>query len=786
MSSLFGKSATVPTQPKALGMSANRTSSHERAKVLPYFCGTMRMPINWLDEAWDQKTVEVHDSESGKGGGKAGNSTVSGYDYYASLAGAFCLGAVDRIEQIWFDDEMVWSGPVSRSGDSTTITIEDRGNVTIYWGTSTQPTDGMLGPRGHPAYRNICYVVFDQLYFGRDRTNAPNVEVVLFRAPVAPGLLTNPVLNDIDANPVHFAVEMMTAWYGLALPVSYLDLTQLDTAAAQLEAENNGLSPFITEQMDAKTFLQKLCEYIDAILDFRNSNLLQIVLMRNPPADTSTLPLIGEYDLTELPKLKPTAWNETKNEFVVSFTNRDQYHYPDSETWRDIANMAIVGEPITDQLDRPWIGYRDLALRYALNYGRLNAVPTVSGTLSVRKSFIYGNGGLQAFKPGGFVKLTYQDYGFDLALRVTNIRWPEDRSQLVELDVFTDQYADAITEYTPDDIPESESSELDITPATLLKIVEIPASLRGDKLPRNPHILPLVGRPNQYCTLFRVYSSEHGGAYRNIGQDTVFARVGTLAQDYPLTSFSLDLSATGMLLNVEGIDIDFPSADDTGFARGDLLIFVDDEIMCYETATVVSPTQVRLTNIAKGQHDTLMSAHTTGATVFVVQSALVHSMSHRSFAVNDSISFKVAPSTGQFQVPLSEIDPIVMQLTGRSVAPSSPMNITANGNGINPTFTSGSNVAIAWTQTSFTRPHFWECWDEHVQLRTIYRIDISDSRLTLRSTRTPIYAGTWTYTSAMRLADFGGVEPASFIVRVFSRVRGVQSHQYLELTVTKA
>jgi len=786
MSSLFGKSHPTPKEPKPLGMSALRTSSHERAKALPYFCGLMRMPINWLDECWDQKTVEIHDSQSGKGGGKAGNSTVSGYDYYASLAGAFCLGAVDQIKEIWFDDEKVWDGTVSRFGDSTTITIEDRGNMQIYWGTATQSIDSLLGPRGHPAYRGICYAVFDQLYFGRDRTNAPNVEVVLYRAPVAPGLTTSPVIGGADANPIHFAVEMMTAWYGMAIPNAYLDLAQLDAAAVQCAADNIGLSPFITEQMDTKTFLQKVCEYIDAVPNFRNANLLQLVPMRNPPADVSTLPTLGEYDLTELPKLLSTAWNESKNEFWVSFTNRDQYFYTDSEIWRDLANLAIVGEPITEQKDMPWITYRDLALRYASNYGRLNSVPSLKGTLVVRKSSLYGLGGLQKFAPGNFIRLTYQDYGFDLVMRVTAMRWPEDRAQTVEIDVFTDQYGDAITEYTPEAIPENESNEIDVVPATLLRIIEVPAALRGNRLPNHPHVLPLLARPNQYSTLYRVYSSERGGPYRKVGQNTVFCRVGTLAADYLTNGFSVDPGATGMVLNIAGTDTDFLSTTDNGYERGDLLIFLDDEILTYETATYITPSQVRLTNIARGQYDTLMANHYAGATAYIVQSELVHTISHRTYAVGDTISFKIAPSTGKYQVPLNEVTPIVITLTGKSIAPRSPTNLLANGVGIAPTYSSGSNVVISWQPTDFFRPEFWQCWDEHIQLRTIYRVAIYDNTFShlKRRSRTPIYSGSWTYTSAQRLADFGGSEPRSFGVRVVARLRGVPSNQYLQMTVT--
>jgi hypothetical protein len=39
------------------------------------------------------------------------------------------------------------------------------------------------GTVDHPAYRGQAYLVFDQLFFGQNRTNAPHIEVVAARWP---------------------------------------------------------------------------------------------------------------------------------------------------------------------------------------------------------------------------------------------------------------------------------------------------------------------------------------------------------------------------------------------------------------------------------------------------------------------------------------------------------------------------------------------------------------------------------------------------------------------------
>ncbi len=81
-----------------------------------------------------------------------------------------------------------------------TINIPKRGNLTIYWGTETQTAPAALAAAGHPPYRGQCFLYFQQLYFGRDKTSAPNVEVVLKRQPQTGELLA--VESELDGDTV--------------------------------------------------------------------------------------------------------------------------------------------------------------------------------------------------------------------------------------------------------------------------------------------------------------------------------------------------------------------------------------------------------------------------------------------------------------------------------------------------------------------------------------------------------------------------------------------------------
>jgi hypothetical protein len=215
----------TPQEP--LGVDPKRTNTNEQGRPLPYFAGIAKLGVTWISEPWDVRSKPIKKKVGKK------KETV-GFNYYARAAAIVCHGPVDGLDEILFDDDVVWTGPVSRgTSDSTAITVPDRGTITIYWGTATQPLDANLAASGvtHPAYRRQCYVVVD-LFLGANKTSMPNMEFVLRRAPVVPWLAGSALIGQ-DANPVAVFAELWSSEvFGLGLPASHLDQTGLGTVAA--------------------------------------------------------------------------------------------------------------------------------------------------------------------------------------------------------------------------------------------------------------------------------------------------------------------------------------------------------------------------------------------------------------------------------------------------------------------------------------------------------------------------------------------------------------------------
>jgi hypothetical protein len=168
-----------------------------QTRPVPNFAGIARLGVTFISEVFNVKSRKIT-MRVGK------SKETVGWNYYASFAALIAHGPLDRIDSIWMDDDLVWEGPLSCGAeDYVDLTIEARGNVRLYWGTETQGQDPLLATSGtvHPAYRGQAYLVFDQLFFGRDRTNAPNIEVLVARWPNAPWLPTPNSIED-DVNPV--------------------------------------------------------------------------------------------------------------------------------------------------------------------------------------------------------------------------------------------------------------------------------------------------------------------------------------------------------------------------------------------------------------------------------------------------------------------------------------------------------------------------------------------------------------------------------------------------------
>jgi hypothetical protein len=150
----------------------NLTTSTEGAPVTR-IDGTIRVGGQLI---WATKFKQTSGTTGGKGALLGGQTT---YSYSISFAIGLCEGVVDKLGRIWADGNLI---------DPTNA---DYGPPTIrfYQGSETQTEDPFIqeieGEGNTPAYRGLCYVVFEDLLLTQFGNRIPQLQFELIRAITA-------------------------------------------------------------------------------------------------------------------------------------------------------------------------------------------------------------------------------------------------------------------------------------------------------------------------------------------------------------------------------------------------------------------------------------------------------------------------------------------------------------------------------------------------------------------------------------------------------------------------
>lgn len=164
--STVGRMLFPPKQPHQVGPRLGDLSVTSSAHGAPINIGygTHRMNGNII---WAKPLKEVAvrsgggGGKGGKGGGgKGGGGGSTTFQYYANVAVAFSEGVADDVLRIWANNELIYD----KTGEEGVVRKGGL-NFRFYRGTDDQMPDGLIqadkGADLTPAYRGICYIVFE-------------------------------------------------------------------------------------------------------------------------------------------------------------------------------------------------------------------------------------------------------------------------------------------------------------------------------------------------------------------------------------------------------------------------------------------------------------------------------------------------------------------------------------------------------------------------------------------------------------------------------------------------
>lgn len=755
-------------KPVPLGIRAERTATQEFGRPVPYFAGIGMMSGTYISEPWAVRSEPVREKVGKK-------KQTTGYNYFCSFAMLFCLGPVDRLDEIWLDDELFWTGTISRGAtDYADIAVAGFGTLRLYWGTETQVEDADMATSGtvHPAYRGQCYGVFKSWKLGKNRTNCPNVEIKIQRTP-AVSWLTAAQEIDEDANPIAVLAEMLQSpRYGLGIGDDRLDTVRLEAAAGVLVTEGIGVSPLITNTSRFTQFVGKVLDHVDGFLTQDPTGLLGIELIRGIIGSPLAL---DETKITEQPAIESHLWWETMNEVQVKFTNRERYFETDAVSYRDRASFAIVGSTRTQQVNRDWITKQSVAWKVAAALARQLSLPYIEGTVRVRRDAAAG------LAVGSPFLLTYAASGLNaVAMRITGLTIDRPDTPTVALRFQEERGYLNADFYVPGDVDPGTVVKYESADLYAAALLELPYGWTG----RSDLIVALVASRNDVVSNgFLGWWERSPGSFLDVEDSDVFWLTGTTNGAFDISlplepDALLDITFGGSDKTLDAVTYDQALASPTQF------IWLGDEILIPYDLTLVSAGRYTM-KVLRARYGTLRATHASGAVARVVKlggDAVIgtHEFDTPTTAVQ---TYKLQPyfMANGFDLSLCAEHTLTPRLVG--LAPIPPANLIVNGDGVNPTYSTGGNITVDWDETSELR-----------DTRPPEEILHSRAEVTVIEVLTTanVLKGTVRHTGAVgpaviangTLVGMLGSE-TDFKVRVRYEYAGVQSLTSVEITVWK-
>ncbi|MFA5265798.1 MAG: phage tail protein, partial [Opitutaceae bacterium] len=323
------------------------------------------------------------------------SSGSSSYDYFGTILIGLGEGPLDALVSIIEDGKEIWHGPLLRNGATqpSLITIADRGNLRLYWGTSDQPANALLATfETHISYKDRAYIVAEDFLLGRERTNSPNWEFIARRAPRQSLVTGTAAALDANgqANLVAFAAELVTSPTGLGLPLNRFYAPSWQAVADAIDTTDLrsllACSPLLTSREKVRTLFERFGEIAQIWARRRDSDGLIELGRWLPPEDLDTLPLITADDFTDDLEFDTTDMDMLPTEYTIEFTDGERMHKASSERVPDLAAGRLAVEAIAENISHPEITRRDQARRVVAEYMRQRRGGALQGTIQVRRS----------------------------------------------------------------------------------------------------------------------------------------------------------------------------------------------------------------------------------------------------------------------------------------------------------------------------------------------------------------------------------------------------------------
>jgi len=519
-----------PTEVNLAGISPSGEPTSQETTPVAYLAGTGIIPASHLSPTLNQRDTPAPTKGGGKGG-KGADGANTQWDYHGTIAELWCHGPVTAMTGTIADDKLVWDGRLNAatSPNPVEISIPGIGIERYYWGLYNQITvDPKLTATGnnlgqnHPAYRAQSFSLFDDIFYGTGREEAPALKKRLERQPMQ-SLISgaSALLDDGQANPFAVFCELaLSNWCGLMMPAAYFSQAKMQAAADLAYARRDlwYVSVLLDTQSSLKGLLGDMFDLCDAFLRAEtDTGLIEAGLFTQPEdINTAFLPVIDytALDTASDPEIQPQSWSEVDNVVEATFRDRD-YNFKERGA-RFVNPVGLRRRRGLSTKKYSWdiVTRSDQVINMITRKSRRMCRPGGKATLDLRGQRY------PTLRPGSHVRcdIDPEPGGIELhqVCRVTSVTEQPNGLKKVELD------------YEPTIAPILVVPTLTPIAPTTTDIPEIPYArffeLPGGLATANFEIGVLAAKPDQLAIGFSVYfDTTIGGAFPYLGAASSWA-----------------------------------------------------------------------------------------------------------------------------------------------------------------------------------------------------------------------------------------------------------------------
>ena len=439
----------------------------------------------------------------------------------------------------------VYSVKRAQVGDATPFkfTIEKYGDAWLYWGTDTQnlaTTSGEKKPppenifaETHPPYRRQAFLFLKNFLFGRERTQSPNLEIVVRRTPQQSAVTGPAAALDVDAqaNPVAFEAELLTnPVFGAGLPVGRLELASWQAEADYCAANKPSLylAPRIAETVAPRSILPESFAYRDGFARYNLAGKIELghyLHNQGPPATTPET-TINFHVATDRIEFSTGSFADVPTEVLIKYTNASRSYKESSIRVFSGALREIVGESRVTNVDRPWISRPQQAFQIAQTIATTAAEPELEGSFAVRAERAAG------IKLGTLFLLTHDALQLSIFCRCTAKTTNDPAEGSVKIE-FTRERGLSLLPFQPTPTPDQGPTIPPVETITPAAIVQPPPGLVGLS---GYYVVVIAARKDPITTgLIPWFRKEDAADFYQLAElpQRQWHVYGTLAANYP-------------------------------------------------------------------------------------------------------------------------------------------------------------------------------------------------------------------------------------------------------------